>query len=201
MYQNMTEFYVYFQIGLQHVLNINAYDHVLFLMALTVPYTFEAWKKIVWLVSVFTIGHTLALVLSVFGILNVTARWIELLIPITIWLTAFSNIVNLGKSTKNSSNHYLTMVTLFFGIVHGLGFSNYFKSILGGTTVSKIAPLSSFALGIEASQMLVVFMVLLVGYCVQTLTKLSKRDWILTLSACIVGITLPLILQNEFWKN
>ncbi|MEG2101900.1 MAG: HupE/UreJ family protein, partial [Flavobacterium sp.] len=97
----MSEFWIYFQIGLKHVLDINAYDHVLFLIALTVPYTFKDWKRILLLVSLFTIGHTVALVLSVFGIITVKVNLVEFLIPITILITALYHLFTAGKATKN----------------------------------------------------------------------------------------------------
>jgi hypothetical protein len=137
----MSQFWIYFQIGLKHVLDIHAYDHVLFLIALTVPYTFKDWKRILLLVTVFTVGHTLALVLSVFGIIAVKVNIVEFLIPITILITALYHLFTAGKATKNDGLNLVFFVTLFFGIIHGLGFSNYFKTILGGTATSKLLPL------------------------------------------------------------
>jgi HupE / UreJ protein len=197
----MSDFWIYFQIGLKHVLNIRAYDHVLFLIALTIPFAFKDWKRIALLVTVFTVGHTLALLLSVFQIIVVRANVVELLIPITILITAFFNLFTAGKSGKTESINVIFFVTLFFGIIHGLGFSNYFKALLGGTPKSKLIPLSEFALGIEAAQLVVVFVVLLLSYIVQTVFRFSKRDWTLVMSAFIIGVVLPMILENEIWKR
>ena len=97
----MSEFLTYFNIGLRHVLDINAYDHVLFLIALTVPYLFKDWKKIFLLVSIFTIGHTLALILSVYGIIAIKVNTVEFLIPITILITAVFNLLTAGKNFMN----------------------------------------------------------------------------------------------------
>jgi hypothetical protein len=195
----MSEFWIYFQIGLKHVLDIHAYDHVLFLIALAVPFSFKDWKQIVMLVSMFTIGHTLALLLSIFGIIAIKVNVVELLIPITILITALFNLFTAGKSSKKESINLVFFITLFFGIIHGLGFSNYFKSILGGTPSSKLIPLGEFALGIEAAQIVVVFIVLVLSYIVQTVFRFSKRDWTLVMSAFIIGVVLPMIIESEIW--
>ena len=195
----MSEFWIYFQIGLKHVLDIHAYDHVLFLIALAIPFTFKDWKRIVLLVTLFTIGHTMALLLFVFGIIAIKVNVVELLIPITILITAVFNLFTAGKSSKKESINLIFFITLFFGIIHGLGFSNYFKSILGGDANSKILPLSEFALGIEAAQIVVVFVVLILSYIVQTVFRFSKRDWTLVMSAFIIGVVIPLIVQSEIW--
>jgi hypothetical protein len=195
----MSEFWIYFQIGLKHVLDIHAYDHVLFLIALAVPFSFKDWKQIVLLVSMFTIGHTLALLLSIFGIIAIKVNVVELLIPITILITALFNLFTAGKSSKKESINLVFFITLFFGIIHGLGFSNYFKSILGGSPSSKLIPLGEFALGIEAAQIVVVFVVLVLSYIVQTVFRFSKRDWTLVMSAFIIGVVLPMIVESKIW--
>lgn len=197
----MSEFWVYFQIGLHHVLDIQAYDHVLFLMALVIPFTFKDWKKIILSVTLFTLGHTTALVFSVYKILVVKASFIEFLIPITILLTAIYNLASIGKSNKKEKINWVFLITLFFGIIHGFGFSNYFNTLLGGSSNSKLVPLLEFALGIEAAQLTVVLAVLVLAYIVQTVFKYSRRDWILVGSAFIVGVVLPMIIESEIWNQ
>ncbi len=197
----MSEFLIYFQIGLQHVLDIHAYDHVLFLMALVIPFTFKDWKRILLSVTLFTLGHTTALLLSVYEILVVKVNVVELLIPITILITAFFNLFTIGKTNRTESLNLIFLITLFFGVIHGLGFSNYFKTILGGSSNSKLVPLLEFALGIEGAQIAVVFAVLIVAYVTQSLFKFSKRDWILVSSAFIIGVVVPMILENEIWNQ
>lgn len=195
----MADFWIYFNIGLKHVLSIFAYDHILFLLALTVPYEFKSWKKILILVSFFTLGHTLALFLSVFNILSIKSTIVEFLIPVTILIAALYNIIISGKSSKKENITFVGFCTLFFGIIHGLGFSNYFNSILSGKPTDKLLPLFEFALGIELAQIIIVIMALLVAYIVQTLFKFSKRDWILMVSAFTVGVIIPILIQNEIW--
>lgn len=195
----MSEFWIFVQIGLRHVLDINAYDHVLFLIALTVPYAFADWKRVLLLVSIFTIGHTLALILSVFGIVTIREDIVEIMIPITILSTALFNIITSGKTSRKDGISVMGFITLFFGIIHGLGFSNYFKSILSGGPSDKVAPLLEFALGIELAQLLVVIAVLVISYIVQTFFRFSKRDFTLVLSAFVIGVVLPMIITSEIW--
>ena len=197
----MSEFLTYFNIGLRHVLDINAYDHVLFLIALVTPYAFKDWKRVLILVSLFTLGHTLSLLLSVYGVVIIQASLIEFLIPITILATALFHLFTAGKSGKNESITFVALVTLFFGIIHGLGFSNYFKTILPGSASDKLLPLLEFALGIEAAQIIVVIIVLLLSYIVQTFFRFSKRDWTLVVSAFVVGVVLPMLIQSEIWNR
>ena len=197
----MSEFWVYFQIGLHHVLDIQAYDHVLFMMALVLPFTFKDWKRLLFSVTLFTAGHTKALLLSVYEILVIKASIVELLIPITILSTAVFNLFTIGKTNRKENLNLIFLITLFFGIIHGLGFSNYFKTLLGGSSNSKLIPLLEFALGIEGAQITVVLAMLIVAYSVQSLFKFSRRDWILVGSAFIIGVLVPMILENEIWNQ
>ena len=193
----MQDFWIFFKIGINHVLDFNGYDHILFLIALTAPYVAKDWKRILLLVSIFTIGHTLALLLSVFNIVVFKVTIVELLIPITILITAFYNIVTAGKSSKQDGISFVGIVTLTFGIIHGLGFSNYFKSMITGDTLDKLVPTLEFALGIEAAQIIIIGCVLLLSFIMQTLFRFSKRDFTLIMSSFVLGVVLPLIINNQ----
>lgn len=195
----MSEFWIYFNTGLRHVLDINAYDHVLFLIALTIPYAFKDWKRILLLVTLFTAGHTMALILSVYEIVIIKVNLVEFLIPITILVTAFFHLFTAGKNSKKESISFIAFVTLFFGIIHGLGFSNYFKTILPGSASDKLVPLLEFALGIEATQIIVVLIVLILSYIVQTFFRFSKRDWTLVMSAFVIGVVIPMVIESDIW--
>ncbi|WP_339888701.1 HupE/UreJ family protein [uncultured Flavobacterium sp.] len=198
----MSEFWLYFKVGINHVLDINAYDHVLFLIALMIPYAFKDWKRVLLLVSLFTIGHTMSLILSVYSVIYVNPNVIEFLIPITIIITAFYTLFSAGKNSKGNGNlSFMGVTTLFFGIIHGLGFSNYFKSILPGNASDKLIPSLEFALGIEAAQLIVVFAVLILAYIVQTFFRFSKKDWALVMSAFVIGVVLPMIIESEIWNK
>lgn len=197
----MSEFFVYFQVGLRHILNINAYDHLLFLIVLTVPYAFKDWKRVLFLVTLFTIGHTLSLLLSIFDIIIIKGKIIELLIPITILICALINFFKVGKSNKNESISVIGFITLFFGIIHGLGFSSYIKALLSGEPTDKLVPTLEFSLGIEAAQLLIVFSVLLISFISQSFFRFSRRDFILITSSFVIGIVIPLLVKNPFFNN
>lgn len=197
----MSDFWIYFQLGLKHVLDIKAYDHVLFLIALTVPFSFKDWKQLLILVTIFTLGHTIALFLSVFGLVIINADLVEFMIPITILVTAVYHLFTAGKTSKNEATGIVGFITLFFGIIHGLGFSNYFKTILAGSPSSKVVPLLEFALGIEMAQVIVVLFVLILSYIVQTFFRFSRRDFALVMSAFVIGVVVPMIIDSEIWAK
>jgi hypothetical protein len=195
----MSQFLIYFQLGLKHILNIYSYDHILFLIALAIPLSFKDWKRVLVLITTFTIGHTIALLLSLYGIIAVKVTVVELLIPITILIVALFHLFTAGKSGKKESINLVFFITLFFGIIHGLGYSNYFKSIHHGASTSKLLAVFEFALGIEVAQLVVILVVLILAYIVQTVFRFSKRDWTLVMSAFIIGVVLPIIIGNKIW--
>ncbi|MFZ4106679.1 HupE/UreJ family protein [Flavobacterium sp.] len=197
----MDEFIIFSKTGLTHVLNLHSYDHLLFLIALSVPYVAKDWKRILILISSFTLGHTVSLFLSVFNIVKVLDSWVELLILATILITAFYNIIIIGKSSKNSTITFIAIVTVFFGILHGLGFSNYVNTLLPGKPADKLLPLLEFAIGIEIAQIIVVIIVLILAFISQTLLRFSKRDFILIMSSFVLGVVVPLILENPILKK
>lgn len=188
----MSEFWFYYKLGLEHVLDWLAYDHVLFVIALIAAYSFSSWKRILWLVSIFTIGHTLSLFLAVYGIVKVNASWVELLIALTIVFTAFYNILTAKKREHQRNIVILYFSTAFFGIIHGLGFSKYFKMVFPESS-NKFFPLVEFALGIESAQIIVVASVLIVSFILQNGLRVSRRDWILVISAIVIGVILPVL--------
>lgn len=193
----LDNFWFNVQYGMNHVLDINAYDHVLFLLVLTVPYMFKDWKRVLLLVTMFTLGHTISLVLAVYGVISVNANLVEFLIPITIMIVAVYNIFTAGKKSPNEKIGVLFFSTLFFGLIHGLGFAGEFKMFVGRTD-NKLLPLIEFALGIELAQLIIVFVVLFLGFLCQTIFRFSRRDWMMVLSAIVVGLVIPMLINSKF---
>jgi len=187
----------YFKQGLFHVLDWSAYDHILFLVALIVVFTLKDWKKTLWLITFFTIGHTLTLTLAAYNLIYVKESVIEFLIAATIFITALSNLLFQKKSGQNSLNINL-IFALFFGLIHGLGFSSYFK-ILVGRAASKALPLISFALGVEVSQAIIAIILLLLTFIGLNIFNITRRKWIMIISAIILGITIPILYSRKFW--
>ena len=193
----MNDFIFYFKMGLFHVLDIRAYDHILFLIVLAVVYQFKQWTKVLWLITLFTIGHSITLALSAYGILNVRADLIEFLIPATIFITGLMNVLTAKKASVGKENQNL-FFALFFGLIHGLGFSNYFKIMIGKTS-DKLVPLLEFALGVEAAQIIIVLAILLVGSLVQSVFGVNRRDWILIVSSIVIGFAFQMMINRVFW--
>ncbi|OBX23674.1 MULTISPECIES: HupE/UreJ family protein [Bizionia] len=192
----LENFWFNVEYGINHVLDINAYDHVLFLIVLTVPYLFKDWKRVLILVTIFTLGHTLSLVLAAYGVVSVNGSLVEFLIPITILIIALFNVFTAGKGAQKEKIGVLFFSTLFFGLVHGLGFAREFQMMVGKSD-NKLLTLLEFALGIELAQIIIVFVVLFLGYIMQTIFRFSKRDWVMVISAVVVGLVIPMILNSD----
>ncbi len=190
----MSEFWFYFKSGLEHILDWNAYDHILFVIVLVAAYSFPHSKRVLWLVTIFTLGHTIALLLSVYGILSVGSRWVELLIAVTILITALYNIITAKKKESQKNISLLYSITAFFGIIHGLGFVSKFKRLASGD--DKFLPILEFSLGIEAAQIFVALTVMILALIAQHFFRVTRRDWILVLSSIVIGIILPILREN-----
>ncbi len=173
----LDNFWFNVEYGINHVLDINAYDHVLFLIVLTVPYLFNNWKRVLLLVSLFTLGHTLSLVLAAYGVVRVNGSLVEFLIPVTILIVALFNVFTARKGAQKEKVGVLFFSTLFFGLVHGLGFAREFQMMVGKSD-NKIITLLEFALGIEIAQVIIVFVVLLLGYIMQTVFPSAIGLWL-----------------------
>jgi hypothetical protein len=191
----MQELWFYVQLGLQHVLDLNAYDHILFLMALALPFTFKSWKSVLLLATVFTLTHCLALVLSVYGLVLMKVSWIEFLIPVTILMTALFNLIYQKSQEDHKSIWAPVLATAFFGLIHGFGFSNYFKMMIMGEE-DKLRPLLGFATGIEISQIIIVLLVLVLAFVFQSIFKIKQKPFVWGGSMLIIVITLPLLYQT-----
>jgi hydrogenase/urease accessory protein HupE len=183
--------------GLYHVLDFAAYDHILFLIVLAVIFSFNQFRKVVWLVTLFTIGHSITLALSAYGALNIKTDLIEFLIPLTICITGIVNVFSTKKSTSGKENTNL-IFGLLFGCIHGLGFSNYFKMMIGKEE-DKLFPLLEFALGIEVAQIIIVLGVLILGNILQYFFTVTRRDWILVCSSIVIGFSLQMMFDRVFW--
>ncbi|ATL47608.1 HupE / UreJ protein [Chitinophaga caeni] len=189
----MSEFGLYFDLGWKHIADISGYDHILFVMALCALYTLNEWKKVLILVTAFTIGHSITLALSVLNIVKVPTDIIEFLIPVTIVVTAFTNLLKAGKPVQKVQLNYF--FALFFGLIHGLGFSNYLKSLLG-TQEDITMPLFAFNLGLEFGQILIVLAILLIAAVVMGVSRVKQRDWVIFLSAAIFGIAVVMACER-----
>jgi hypothetical protein len=192
----MHEFWMYTQIGFNHIANLSGMDHILFVAALCIRYQLSDWKKWLVLITAFTIGHSVTLVLSVFNYLDFATNWIEFLIPVTILITSISNMF-VKKFTFNTKFPVIYFFALFFGLIHGLGFSFYLKSLLG--IQQNIAPaLLAFNVGLEIGQIIIVMAILVISFIFVMLLKAPRRDFILIVSGGILALSLQMSIERYF---
>ena len=192
----MQEFKIWFEIGFDHIINYQALDHILFIVVLTVIYDIKMIKKIIILITAFTVGHTLTLILSTLNLIQYDQKIIEFAIPLTIAITAINNIRKRNQALLGGGNlnYYLA---LFFGLIHGLGFSNYLKALLIGDNI--LLELFSFNIGVEIGQIVIVLLFLFVGFIFSKIFFSKRNEWILFVSSLILGISLLLITNAKFW--
>lgn len=190
----MGEFYLYFELGAKHIANLGGLDHILFIAALCIRYRLNDWKQILVMATAFTIGHSITLALSVFNVLHFPASLIEFLIPLTILITALSNLF-VKHFSFNNRFPVIYYLALFFGLIHGMGFSSYLKSLLGRneTIVTKLL---AFNIGLEAGQLLIVAMMLGFSFLCLSLFKFNRREYVLFLSGGVAAIALEMMLQR-----
>ena len=179
----MNDLAFYFTEGWQHIISFNAIDHQLFIIALAAIYILKDWKKVLVLITAFTIGHSLTLALSIYDVIRANEKWVEFLIPITIIITAIFNyfIKNFNKESLQLNYFF----ALFFGFIHGLGFANSIRFMLASN--QKIgAGLLGFNLGLEAGQIVCVTIILLSAYLVINIVGLKRTWWIYILSTITI---------------
>ena len=190
----MNDFLLFIRLGFEHILDINGYDHMLFLVALSLPFVYKQLRLLLLLVTLFTLGHTLSLWAASAGIVRVSSNWVEFLIPLTILLTAL-HVLYWNKSIERKPSVPFFVLTAFFGIVHGLGFSGYFSMLFPQESIG--LPLLYFTLGIEFAQLLIVVLVIVVNSLLSNIFNVSKRDRLLVGSSVIIGILVPILIASS----
>jgi hydrogenase/urease accessory protein HupE len=189
------DFRLYFNIGIEHILNWEALDHILFMAALCLRYLAKDWKKVIVLVTAFTIGHSITLALSALGLVHIPTRWIEFLIPLTIIATAINNLYQKTREVEHPSRlPVIYFFALFFGLIHGLAFASSLLSLIGKDGV--LIPLLSFNLGIETAQLLVVAIILLISFIFVQLLKIRRVWWVWGVSALVLLASLQMAYQR-----
>ena len=193
----MDIFTFYFKLGLQHILDLQGFDHILFIAAMTAVYAMKEWKHVIVLATAFTLGHTTTLALAILNLINISSDLIEVLIALTIFLTGLANIFKVKNEFSKKMQIYKYLTALFFGLIHGLGFSNYLKFLLG-EEMDIIKPLFAFNVGLEIGQVFVILLVLVIGYLLINKLKVKHREWNLVISGAAMGIALMLLIDRLF---
>jgi hypothetical protein len=198
----MSVFTTYLQLGFLHICSWQATDHLTFLLALCAPYVLADWRRVVALVTSFTVGHSLTLALATLGVVQVNVPLVEALIPVTILLTALVNIYRagpaLGRAPMRPAGSVVwaapNLLAVAFGLIHGLGFSSYLRELLGRES-RPVRELLSFNVGVELGQLLVVSLILLLGFVLLRGLGIARRDWVLTVSGAALGVSVLLLAQ------
>jgi hypothetical protein len=188
----MSKFELYFNLGISHITDFQGFDHMLFLLALCTTYQFADWRKWLLAVTLFTVGHSATLFISGMNYLEVSAEWIEFLIPVTIFI---SGLLNLRKPAKNKGGYIRPILAGVFGLIHGFGFSNYFKMVFADET-SPFSAVGYFTIGIEAGQLLIVLGIFIISWALVQGLKVKQRDWELFVTGGVVALSLFLMTET-----
>lgn len=189
----LQDFIFYFKLGWEHIISLDALDHQLFILALVAVYSYRNIKQVLILVTAFTIGHSLTLLLSVLDVIRFNSKYVEFLIPVTIVITALSNLFKKNYSKKAINVNYF--LALGFGLIHGMGFANSIRMML-----SKDENLGwglfGFNIGLEAGQIFIVIIVLLITFIIFNFTKIRRPSWVLFISAAVFSLALKMALER-----
>lgn len=188
----MNDFQLYLELGFQHITDINGIDHILFLLGLTAVFHFKHWGRVLGVVTAFTVGHTVTLVLASTKVISVDASLVEFLIPVTILITGLVNLMPVGQNPRSNLRLF---IALFFGLIHGLGFSNFYRMMTMGDS-ERWLNLLPFGLGVELGQLLIVFIVLIITSILYNFMRLKQREWNIFNSGLVCGIAVYLMIKT-----
>lgn len=200
----LSSFQTYLRLGFSHIADLNGYDHILFIIALCAIYRPAEWRKVVILVTAFTVGHSLTLALAALDMVRVSAAWIEFLIPVTILLTALYNVLfhrfDHREGTFERQVTWNYVFALLFGLIHGMGFSNFFHSLLlPGEEAELVRQLLAFNLGVELGQLLIVAAIFALAALAFGVLRVKQREWNLFVSGAAAGLSLVMALERGPW--
>ncbi|MCK5824207.1 MAG: HupE/UreJ family protein [Ichthyobacteriaceae bacterium] len=193
----MNTFITFLELGMTHILNTNGFGHILFIIALTVLYSIKEWKELFILITSFTIGHSITLVLIIMDLISYNSVITEAFIALSIAVAAILNIVRGGKIPAGKGLKVYYVLALFFGIIHGVGFANYLKALIGNSN-ELFYSISGFNIGVELGQLAIVGVIILISFGLDILLKIQKQQFILVTSSVILGVTLPMLAKYNW---
>ncbi|MEQ9402201.1 MAG: HupE/UreJ family protein [Cyclobacteriaceae bacterium] len=193
----MSEFSLYYGLGLDHILDVNGYDHILFVVVLCALYQSTDWKKVLILVTSFTLGHSITLALATLEYISINPDLVEFLIPVTILLTAISNLFTSEHNVTDGKLRRNYFYAGFFGLIHGMGFSNYLRALLGGDT-SILTQLFAFNVGLEVGQIIIVGIFMIVSFIFVSIGGITRRDWKMIISSAVGGVALMILIDTPY---
>jgi len=206
-----SDFFLYLRLGFEHISDLKGFDHIVFIVALCAVYSLRQWKNLLWLVTAFTIGHSITLALATLNIVRIDANLIEFLIPVTILIASLIDLTEgwLGRkgpdraaASRSTVQPQATFglrtkygLALSFGLIHGLGFSNFLRAVLGAEE-SIALPLFAFNVGLEFGQIVILLVVLTVSFVIVRLTPLTNRNWAVVLSVITGAIAISMLFSR-----
>ena len=198
----LSEFQVFLRLGFEHIADLRGYDHILFIVALCAGYEPRHWRKLLILVTAFTVGHSITLALATLRLITINDGLVEFLIPVTIFVAGVMNILSSspeadGLVERKRARALKYFLALGFGLIHGMGFSNFLRALLGEEEGIAL-PLFAFNVGLEVGQICIVIAVLILTFLVVPLARMRRHDWILVLSGATAGVALTLMVERLF---
>lgn len=182
---------MYLKLGFQHIIDVRAYDHIVFVLVLCAGYSLKQFREILILITAFTIGHSVTLALSTLKIVSISSALIEFLIPVTILFTAVSKVLPI----KSGNKRFVYILTLFFGLIHGMGFSNYLRELLGRES-NILGPLFAFNIGLELGQLVILSIYFMILFTTVNFLKVRHEFWRVFISGAAFGISLILLIET-----
>lgn len=192
-YYSMNDFSFYFKLGWEHIITLDALDHLLFIAVLAAIYMLRDWKQVLILVTAFTLGHAITLILSTKEWITVDESLIEFLIPCTIVITALTNLFQKSFTPRAVRINYF--LALVFGLIHGLAFANILRMILAADQSFALS-MFSFSLGLESGQILVVLLILALAQVFIKVLKVDRKHWVIFVSAAVFALALKMALER-----
>ncbi len=194
-------FQTYLQLGFTHIADFAGYDHILFIVALCAIYKINEWRKVAILVTAFTMGHSCTLALAALNLIPTNAKLIEFLIPLTILITALYNVAfhrfDHPEAIFEKKVNFNYIFALLFGLIHGLGFSNFFRSLVLPENGNQLVyQLFVFNVGVELGQLSIVMLILTASFLALSVFKVKQREWNLFISGAAAGLSLTMVLER-----
>ena len=197
----METFLTFLQLGFEHITDLNGYDHILFILALCAVYTIWDWKNVLILVTAFTLGHSITLALAALQVVSFDQDLIEFLIPVSILITCLTNLFQQNDRNgqiKQERRLLRYVFAAFFGLIHGMGFSTYLRSLLGKDS-QIIQELLAFNIGLEMGQLLIVLASFILSFISLEVLKIKRNTWNLISSSFLAGMTFHLLLDKWYF--
>ncbi len=195
----MSQFSLYYKLGIRYILDIYNVEYILFLISLLVVFTIKDWRRVIILLVFFILGYTITITLASYKVMTYNFGLIEFLLPLTIFFTSFTNIFkkkdNFRYHGNMRKNYFLALV---FGAIHGFSYSRYLTGITNGS-MTTWDQFSAFNIGLGSGQILVSLSFLLIAFFFVSIIGINRRDWVMVISSGIAGVALTLMFESKFW--